>query len=104
MKPYHDPAKQIETEDKEIQDIIPPKEPYKGPITRSRIKPLNKMTAGAVFFLEGSNATHIICYKSRQPSWQSVGLHFLWSWVQIPAPADLSKDWNFVFIFNVSFV
>ncbi|GFY78585.1 hypothetical protein TNIN_411421 [Trichonephila inaurata madagascariensis] len=38
MKPYHDPAEQIETEDKEIQDIIPPKEPYKGPITRSRIK------------------------------------------------------------------
>ncbi|GFS63502.1 transposon Ty3-I Gag-Pol polyprotein [Trichonephila clavipes] len=28
MKPYHDPAEQIETEDKEIQDIIPPKEPY----------------------------------------------------------------------------
>ncbi|GFU02242.1 hypothetical protein TNCV_2466171 [Trichonephila clavipes] len=32
MKPYHDPAEQIETED------IPPKESYKGPITRSRIK------------------------------------------------------------------
>ncbi|GFV74957.1 hypothetical protein TNCV_1041951 [Trichonephila clavipes] len=29
MKPYHDPAEQIETED------IPPKESYKGPITRS---------------------------------------------------------------------
>ncbi|GFU01647.1 retrovirus-related Pol polyprotein from transposon 412 [Trichonephila clavipes] len=34
MKPYHDPAEQIETED------IPPKESYKGPITRSRIKTL----------------------------------------------------------------
>ncbi|GFU98244.1 retrovirus-related Pol polyprotein from transposon TNT 1-94 [Trichonephila clavipes] len=42
MKPYHDPAEQIETEDKEIQDIIPPKEPYKGPITRSRIKTLGQ--------------------------------------------------------------
>ncbi|GFT91269.1 transposon Tf2-6 polyprotein [Trichonephila clavipes] len=29
MKPYHDPAEQIETED------IPLKESYKGPITRS---------------------------------------------------------------------
>ncbi|GFY21741.1 transposon Ty3-I Gag-Pol polyprotein [Trichonephila clavipes] len=34
MKPYHDPVEQIETED------IPPKESYKGPITRSRIKTL----------------------------------------------------------------
>ncbi|GFW17478.1 hypothetical protein TNCV_2650361 [Trichonephila clavipes] len=33
MKPYHDPAEQIETED------IPPKESYKGPITRSRMTP-----------------------------------------------------------------
>ncbi|GFV90036.1 transposon Ty3-I Gag-Pol polyprotein [Trichonephila clavipes] len=36
MKPYHDPAEQIETED------IPPKESYKGPITRSRIKTLEQ--------------------------------------------------------------
>ncbi|GFT14164.1 transposon Tf2-6 polyprotein [Trichonephila clavipes] len=40
MKPYHDPAEQIETED------IPPKESYKGPITRSRIE--YKMTRGAM--------------------------------------------------------
>ncbi|GFS53974.1 hypothetical protein TNIN_236081 [Trichonephila inaurata madagascariensis] len=42
MKPYYNPAKQIEIEDKEIQDIIPPKQPYKGPITRSRIKTLEQ--------------------------------------------------------------
>ncbi|GFX95541.1 hypothetical protein TNCV_4825561 [Trichonephila clavipes] len=49
MKPYHDPAEQIETED------IPPKESYKGPITRSRIKTLEqKMTAGASSFRGGA--------------------------------------------------
>ncbi|GFW64573.1 transposon Ty3-I Gag-Pol polyprotein [Trichonephila clavipes] len=48
MKPYHDPAKQIETEDKEIQDIILPKEPYKGPITRSRIKTLEQNDSWAL--------------------------------------------------------
>ncbi|GFT36984.1 hypothetical protein TNCV_175171 [Trichonephila clavipes] len=75
MKQYHDPTEQIETEDKEIQDIIPPKEPYKEPITRSRIKTLEQNDSGALSsFLEGSNAAHTICYKSRQPSWQSVGL------------------------------
>ncbi|GFV26602.1 transposon Ty3-I Gag-Pol polyprotein [Trichonephila clavipes] len=60
MKPYHDPAEQIETED------IPPKESYKGPITRSRIKTLEQSDSGALscFFSEG-NATRIICYKSR---------------------------------------
>ncbi|GFT64221.1 transposon Ty3-I Gag-Pol polyprotein [Trichonephila clavipes] len=59
MKPYHDPAKQIETED------IPPKESYKGPITRSRIKTLEQNDSGALSSFEGSNATRIICYKSR---------------------------------------
>ncbi|GFV64438.1 uncharacterized protein TNCV_955961 [Trichonephila clavipes] len=42
MKPYHDPAEQIETED------IPPKEFYKGPITRSRIKTLEQNDSGAL--------------------------------------------------------
>ncbi|GFW72388.1 hypothetical protein TNCV_704251 [Trichonephila clavipes] len=42
MKPYHDPAEQIETED------IPPKESYKGPITRSRIKTLEQSDSGAL--------------------------------------------------------
>ncbi|GFV59953.1 CCHC-type domain-containing protein [Trichonephila clavipes] len=42
MKPYHDPAEQIETED------IPPKESYKGPITRSRIKNLEQNDSGAL--------------------------------------------------------
>ncbi|GFY34050.1 hypothetical protein TNCV_997311 [Trichonephila clavipes] len=53
MKPYHDPAEQIETED------IPPKESYKGPITRSRIKTLEQNDSGALSsFFEGSNASH----------------------------------------------
>ncbi|GFX44640.1 transposon Tf2-6 polyprotein [Trichonephila clavipes] len=42
MKLYHDPAEQIETED------IPPKESYKGPITRSRIKTLEQNDSGAL--------------------------------------------------------
>ncbi|GFW81863.1 hypothetical protein TNCV_2885371 [Trichonephila clavipes] len=42
MKPYHDPAEHIETED------IPPKESYKGPITRSRIKTLEQNDSGAL--------------------------------------------------------
>ncbi|GFT83211.1 transposon Tf2-6 polyprotein [Trichonephila clavipes] len=42
MKPYHDPAEQIETED------IPPKESYKVPITRSRIKTLEQNDSGAL--------------------------------------------------------
>ncbi|GFW95328.1 hypothetical protein TNCV_2970501 [Trichonephila clavipes] len=42
MKPYHDPAEQIETED------IPPKESYKGPITRSRIKTLEQNDSEAL--------------------------------------------------------
>ncbi|GFW36078.1 transposon Tf2-6 polyprotein [Trichonephila clavipes] len=37
-----DPAEQIETED------IPPKESYKGPITRSRIKTLEQNDSGAL--------------------------------------------------------
>ncbi|GFV03071.1 transposon Ty3-I Gag-Pol polyprotein [Trichonephila clavipes] len=54
MKPYHDPAEQIETED------IPPKESYKGPITRSRIKTLEQNESGALSsFFEGSQChTH----------------------------------------------
>ncbi|GFX26793.1 tripartite motif-containing protein 67 [Trichonephila clavipes] len=52
MKPYHDPAEQIETED------IPPKESYKGPITRSRIKALEQNDSGRCLLFEGSNATH----------------------------------------------
>ncbi|GFV24797.1 transposon Tf2-6 polyprotein [Trichonephila clavipes] len=48
MKPYHDPAEQIETED------IPPKESYKGPITRSRIKTLEQSDSGALSFSRGA--------------------------------------------------
>ncbi|GFX88036.1 retrovirus-related Pol polyprotein from transposon 297 [Trichonephila clavipes] len=54
MKPYHDPAEQIETED------IPPKESYKGPITRSRIKTLEQNDSGALssFFRGEQCRTH----------------------------------------------
>ncbi|GFT94015.1 transposon Tf2-9 polyprotein [Trichonephila clavipes] len=48
MKPYHDPAEQIETED------IPPKESYKGPITRSRIKTLEQDDSGALSSFRGA--------------------------------------------------
>ncbi|GFX84214.1 retrovirus-related Pol polyprotein from transposon 17.6 [Trichonephila clavipes] len=48
MKPYHDPAEQIETED------IPPKESYKGPITRSRIKTLEQNDSGRCLLLRGA--------------------------------------------------
>ncbi|GFU99044.1 hypothetical protein TNCV_124791 [Trichonephila clavipes] len=55
MKPYHDPAEQIETE-----DIPSQKNHTKGPITRSRIKTLEQNDSGrAVFFFEGSNAARI---------------------------------------------
>ncbi|GFU03305.1 retrovirus-related Pol polyprotein from transposon 17.6 [Trichonephila clavipes] len=59
MKPYHDPAEQIETED------IPPKESYKGPITRSRIKTLEQKISGALSSFEGSNARISPDTKSR---------------------------------------
>ncbi|GFT74491.1 transposon Tf2-6 polyprotein [Trichonephila clavipes] len=53
MKPYHDPAEQIETED------IPPKESYKGPITRSRIKTLEQTDSGALSSFRGEQChTH----------------------------------------------
>ncbi|GFS78057.1 transposon Ty3-I Gag-Pol polyprotein [Trichonephila clavipes] len=59
MKPYHDPAEQIETEDKEIQDIIPPKKPYKGPITRCRIKILEQNDSGRCLLFRGEQChTH----------------------------------------------
>ncbi|GFT60659.1 transposon Tf2-9 polyprotein [Trichonephila clavipes] len=52
MKPYHDPAEQIETED------IPPKESYKGPITRSRIKTLEQNDSGALSSFSRASHTH----------------------------------------------
>ncbi|GFV92408.1 transposon Tf2-6 polyprotein [Trichonephila clavipes] len=53
MKPYHDPAEQIETED------IPLKESYKGPITRSRIKTLEQNDSGALSSFRGEQChTH----------------------------------------------
>ncbi|GFY14175.1 retrovirus-related Pol polyprotein from transposon 17.6 [Trichonephila clavipes] len=53
MKPYHDPAEQIETED------IPPKKTYKGPITRSRIKTLEQNDSGRCLLFRGEQCrTH----------------------------------------------
>ncbi|GFW20908.1 retrovirus-related Pol polyprotein from transposon 412 [Trichonephila clavipes] len=53
MKPYHDPAEQIETED------IPPKESYKEPITRSRIKTLEQSDSGRCLLFRGEQCrTH----------------------------------------------
>ncbi|GFT06909.1 hypothetical protein TNCV_2132471 [Trichonephila clavipes] len=53
MKPYHDPAEQTETED------IPPKESYKGPITRSRIKTLEQNDSGRCLLFRGEQCrTH----------------------------------------------
>ncbi|GFX79488.1 transposon Tf2-6 polyprotein [Trichonephila clavipes] len=58
MKPYHDPAEQIETED------IPPKESYKGPITRSRIKTLEQNESGALSSFRGEQCrTHKSRYQ-----------------------------------------
>ncbi|GFW69968.1 transposon Ty3-I Gag-Pol polyprotein [Trichonephila clavipes] len=58
MKPYHDPAEQIETED------IPPKESYKGPITRSRIKTLEQNDSGALSSFRGEQCrTHKSRYQ-----------------------------------------
>ncbi|GFY56615.1 transposon Ty3-I Gag-Pol polyprotein [Trichonephila inaurata madagascariensis] len=99
MKPYHDPAEQIETEDKEkkIQDIIPSKEPYKGPITRSRIKTLEQNDSGRCHLFRGEQCcTHNLL---QVPTAQLAErwTPFPWPRVRIPAPADLSKDWNFCF-------
>ncbi|GFW42579.1 transposon Tf2-9 polyprotein [Trichonephila clavipes] len=54
MKPYHDPAEQIETED------IPPKESYKGPITRSRIKTLEQSDSGTLSSFSRGAMPHVL--------------------------------------------
>ncbi|GFW43298.1 hypothetical protein TNCV_2923461 [Trichonephila clavipes] len=46
------PPSKSKTED------IPPKESYKGPITRSRIKTLEQNDSGALSSFRGSNVTH----------------------------------------------
>ena len=52
MKPYHDPAKQTETVNSRNQDVIPsePKDVYKGPIKRFRIKASNLNDSGELSF------------------------------------------------------
>ncbi|GFX28437.1 hypothetical protein TNCV_1152461 [Trichonephila clavipes] len=58
MKPYHDPTEQIETED------IPPKESYKGLITRSRIKTLEQNDSGVLSSFRGEQCrTHKSRYQ-----------------------------------------
>ncbi|GFW62059.1 transposon Ty3-I Gag-Pol polyprotein [Trichonephila clavipes] len=94
MKPYHDPAEQIETED------IPPKESYKGPITRSRIKTLEQNDSGALSSFEEQCHTHNLLQVPIAEL--DVGLNFLRSRVRIPAPADFIQ--RLEFCFNVLFL
>ncbi|GFU97606.1 transposon Tf2-6 polyprotein [Trichonephila clavipes] len=79
MKPYHDPAEQIETED------IPPKESYKGPITRSRIKTLEQNDSGALSSFRGSNATRIILL-------QVPIAELAERWTELPQVSDESRS------------
>ncbi|GFU66073.1 transposon Ty3-I Gag-Pol polyprotein [Trichonephila clavipes] len=80
MKPYHDPAEQIETED------IPPKESYKGPITRSRIKTLKQNDSGALSsFFEEQCRTH----KSR---YQVPIAELAERWTELPQVSDESRS------------
>ncbi|GFW33267.1 transposon Tf2-11 polyprotein [Trichonephila clavipes] len=80
MKPYHDPAEQIETED------IPPKESYKGPITRSRIKTLEQNDSGALSSFRGEQCrTH----KSR---YQVPIAELAERWTELPQVSDESRS------------
>ncbi|GFX08208.1 transposon Ty3-I Gag-Pol polyprotein, partial [Trichonephila clavipes] len=79
MKPYHDPAEQIETED------IPPKESYKGPITRSRIKTLEQNDSGALYSFEEQCRTH----KSR---YQVPIAELAERWTELPQVSDESRS------------
>ncbi|GFX74983.1 transposon Tf2-6 polyprotein [Trichonephila clavipes] len=75
MKPYHDPAEQIETED------IPPKESYKGPITRSRIKTLEQNDSGALVYSviwEGGGNTIVLFGVFQRTPLHSMILE--WGW------------------------
>ncbi|GFV46757.1 hypothetical protein TNCV_1882161 [Trichonephila clavipes] len=99
MKPYHDPAEQIETED------IPPKESYKGPITRSRIKTLEQNDSGALSsFFEEQCHTHNLLQVPIAELAESVGLNFLRSRFESRPRQIYPKDWNFVSVFNVLFL
>ncbi|GFT45075.1 hypothetical protein TNCV_2861001 [Trichonephila clavipes] len=71
MKPYHDPAEQIETED------IPPKESYKGPITRSRIKTLEQNDSGALSSFRGEQCHTHNLLQVPIAELAGVGLNFL---------------------------
>ncbi|GFT14833.1 transposon Ty3-I Gag-Pol polyprotein [Trichonephila clavipes] len=79
MKPYHDPAEQIETED------IPLKESYKGPITRSRIKTLEQNDSGALSSFEEQCRTH----KSR---YQVPIAELAERWTELPQISDESRS------------
>ncbi|GFX57523.1 hypothetical protein TNCV_3051731 [Trichonephila clavipes] len=81
MKPYHDPAEQIETED------IPPKESYKGPITRSRIKTLEQNDSGAlcqVIYSQFGLAIHQNDHQARRRFVE-------WAQNEIPVVPDFHK-------------
>ncbi|GFX33751.1 hypothetical protein TNCV_3961601 [Trichonephila clavipes] len=80
MKPYHDPAEQIETED------IPPKESYKGPITRSRIKTLKQNDSGA---LSSFSREQCRTHKSR---YQVPIAELAERWTELPQVSDESRS------------
>ncbi|GFU88160.1 hypothetical protein TNCV_1828171, partial [Trichonephila clavipes] len=79
MKPYHDPAEQIETDD------IPPKESYKGPITRSRIKTLEQNDSGALSSFRGEQSTRIILL-------QVPIAELAERWTELPQVSDESRS------------
>ncbi|GFX03020.1 transposon Ty3-I Gag-Pol polyprotein [Trichonephila clavipes] len=80
MKPYHDPAEQIETED------VPPKESYKGPITCSRIKTLEQNDSGALSSFRGEQCrTH----KSR---YHVPIAELAERWTELPQVSDESRS------------
>ncbi|GFX66733.1 transposon Ty3-I Gag-Pol polyprotein [Trichonephila clavipes] len=79
MKPYHDPAEQIENED------IPPKESYKGPITRSRIKTLEQSDSGALSSFRGEQCrTHNLL--------QVLIAELAERWTELPQVSDESRS------------
>ncbi|GFW89125.1 retrovirus-related Pol polyprotein from transposon 412 [Trichonephila clavipes] len=79
MKPYHDPAEQIETED------IPPKESYTGPITRSRIKTLEQNDSGHCLLFRGEQCrTHNLL--------QVPIAELVERWTELPQVSDESRS------------
>ncbi|GFV76246.1 transposon Ty3-I Gag-Pol polyprotein [Trichonephila clavipes] len=97
MKPYHDPAEQIETED------IPPKESYKVPITRSKIKTLEQNDGALSSFSREQCSTHNLL--------QVPIAELAERWTELPqvsgsnpGPGRFIQRLEFCFRFNVLFL